>query len=1119
MRQECNFDDGDCSQRFSNASRDAIQPCNREVCSFFYQDGTVIDCASNCFYAGCDFSRFQCTAAKAVLEACPAFDAAAHASFTSEARLNFPDPSSMKGSIEVKAGTGFLGFGRCLLNGSTQLGCHAPREATSEPAYVPSAERGRVAVRLLGFTSPTQSCSSQPGVYSCAPALQWAWHEGNAQLFEAQNQIAAHVTFRIDSWGQYRGNLSVVVSSETFGIGLARAANSSSDAILSLRVGNSPFVNFPECTLRVGFWHRLAISFRLLSGEALSIVPTVVLNGSRVNIYHVLSVSPGFVLSLASDQGLAVGRDFPSATYLTDVYTLTDDAALYFDGTIAALRLWNSTSPGDVARDAGLNTSCDEDDQARAGLVACFDFNRTLKDSIQGVYLQLRAGDRYRPWCTTVDDGGHFMYHPEVNTLEVIDVGEHWGFCSPIQTLPSRGRDYNSAELFRVQSATTAELLASYTGCGRVPLLFRNNHASRHGGAIYDSTCDSAATVDDTCFLGMPSGLTPAYQILFASNSAGAAGGAVYLDSPFFSPICAAAFAQHLGLPIPHANGKVQFYGNIASAWGDNVATQPSGLNLLTGTRAYVPGTDQLDLVATLVDSLDQTVRGSSGFINPFLIKVLMCPRNDTCSDVDGLGPGSYYGCDQTGLCSTKTVSASSNVLCLANQSETTVVLSYSNLVLLPVPVRCLPCREGEHMQLQQVPARSPALLLKSCSACPVGTTVIDSNNPLYDCVPCPAGAVCPDGAWPIFGASTVDVTITIDLNNASSSVPDGLGLTLAAYLPTMLPLASQYVSVQSCPAGGSCSVSRRAALELGIAITLRVYLSADEVQKAVELSQSESWTRNLSRLLDKSGFQISVTAVQASIIATSQQLGEWLVVDGTYRLLSCPTGYLLINSTLEEQQCLECEAGTYSLDSKDGCIDGVCNQRACTECPSGASCARGSSVAWTHFVPRVLRSNLGPIPSVRLVLPNSTYTLFYMDSPDRYVWNNNSWLPSRSSDYQWEYVRSCYSATQPCDPASTQSFLLRICPPGTTQENTSRGVAVFNQALQECVPCAAGQYVVDPSQPPCIDCPAGGSCEAGVFQPRVPDSIWDEVNLLWRILSCPPGYIVVRSSTYTLVC
>ncbi len=1107
---ECNFDDGDCGQHFNSAGNFALRACDRNQCSYVSQNWPASGCSSDCFRANCDFSRFLCTVTKAALQTCPAFDAAAFATYAAHPKLNFPDPSSMKGSVKVSPGR-FRGFGRCALNASSQ--CQPARQGSRQPVYMESAGGDHVAVSLTESASRAQSCSTAPGGYVCIPTMSWAWADGTTPLTTVRDTVSVQISIRIDS--PLSGKRSVVVSSETIGIGIARAYNKSSDNVfLSLRAGGSDFVDVPECVLQVGVWHTLAVSFSLSIASSGFVVPSVYLNRSWVNVASPIPMVDGFALALASESGLAVGRDFPSAEYLTSVSTLEDDSSSYFLGSIAQLRLWGDGAAINVGSSNTYQT-CQEA-SAQEGLIACYDFNRSLEDFMHETSLHLRAGDRYRPWCTTVNDGGRFMFQPILTSNQAVyDRGELWGFCSQLYTLPSRERSYDPLEMEQIQDMRTAELFNRYRNCGRVPLTFINNRAlSRHGGAVYTSSCNSGKSRNVTCFLGLPAGLTPALQIVFAHNSAGASGGAVYIDNPTFPSSCAETMRQRLGLPSPHADLKVLVQDNVAGAWGDDFATQPSRVYVASGMNEYVPGIDALDLVAELADDLNQTVRGSSSFANPYFVKVLLCVPNASCSERSALGPSSFYSCNHSGQCRTKSESTVSSVFCLANHSEAIVMMSYTDVISVEIVLRCLPCRLGQHIKLQAGLTSSSSLLTWSCAACSAGMTVIEPNNPNFGCVLCPATAVCPNGGPPIFSVTTLDLTILLRGNVTNHAMSSGLEFALTTALSALLSLASQQVSlVQSCAIDGGCESYRRAqdASGAGLTITLQILQATSTVSSIALVVSSAEWRRNLSDWLVKKEFDLEVAGVQTTVISTHVGLGEWVVVGGTYLLKSCPAGYLLVNSDRDGQHCLECDAGTYSLDSTDGCIGGICSRRPCTSCPAGASCARGSSSPWTHFVPRVQTSGSGPILSVTLVLPRSSYTLFYMDSPGRYTWTNASLLTSPEPEYAWEFVPNCTVSALPCDPASAPSFVLRICPPGHTIENTSKSQAKFNQALQECVPCAAGQYVTRPSHPPCVDCPIGGRCQAGIFQPGVFGSVWEEIGPNWRIRLCPPGYVLVR--------
>ena len=155
-----------------------------------------------------------------------------------------------------------------------------------------------------------------------------------------------------------------------------------------------------------------------------------------------------------------------------------------------------------------------------------------------------------------------------------------------------------------------------------------------------------------------------------------------------------------------------------------------------------------------------------------------------------------------------------------------------------------------------------------------------------------------------------------------------------------------------------------------------------------------------------------------------SRITGEWLsnsslTGDSVYRLRTCPLGTLLVNSTLEGQRCMPCEAHTYSLDFEYGCTKRVCSPRACLPCPQGADCSDASS-----FVSRV---------------------------------NGTEWYE-----------------------VSEQGILrkrIATCPPGHTLFRDA------NAVNDHCKACEYGKYTIESASrtnQTCLSCPAGAQCSGG---------------------------------------
>ncbi len=69
-----------------------------------------------------------------------------------------------------------------------------------------------------------------------------------------------------------------------------------------------------------------------------------------------------------------------------------------------------------------------------------------------------------------------------------------------------------------------------------------------------------------------------------------------------------------------------------------------------------------------------------------------------------------------------------------------------------------------------------------------------------------------------------------------------------------------------------------------------------------------------------------------------TEAAGDFVLKDGALVLVSCPPGFLLVNASLESQQCKKCPAYSYSFNHLDGCIAEestlVCGVRNCQACP-----------------------------------------------------------------------------------------------------------------------------------------------------------------------------------------
>jgi hypothetical protein len=66
---------------------------------------------------------------------------------------------------------------------------------------------------------------------------------------------------------------------------------------------------------------------------------------------------------------------------------------------------------------------------------------------------------------------------------------------------------------------------------------------------------------------------------------------------------------------------------------------------------------------------------------------------------------------------------------------------------------------------------------------------------------------------------------------------------------------------------------------------------------------------------------------------------------DGEIALIGCAAGYLLVNDSVVNQDCIICPPFSYSMDPTDGCRGRPsCPTRPCNKCPSGAKCFGGKN-------------------------------------------------------------------------------------------------------------------------------------------------------------------------------
>jgi hypothetical protein len=183
------------------------------------------------------------------------------------------------------------------------------------------------------------------------------------------------------------------------------------------------------------------------------------------------------------------------------------------------------------------------------------------------------------------------------------------------------------------------------------------------------------------------------------------------------------------------------------------------------------------------------------------------------------------------------------------------------------------------------------------CSKCPPNTY---NANPLTGtCNNCPLGVTCINGKA-VLGASKVTAEVDLDLPDAMADD------TKQAMLAERLGLDIWRITIP-LPASQNqqLRVVKKVMFEIWGESSEIVSLSAKLAEKGVVVKEAETVGREIS----------------------DEEV--WEVKDGVYYLRKCPAGKLLINTTLDLQECKPCLANTYLLEGST----------ECAKCPSGATC------------------------------------------------------------------------------------------------------------------------------------------------------------------------------------
>ena len=382
---------------------------------------------------------------------------------------------------------------------------------------------------------------------------------------------------------------------------------------------------------------------------------------------------------------------------------------------------------------------------------------------------------------------------------------------------------------------------------------------------------------------------------------------------------------------------------------------------------------------------------------------------------------------------------------------------------------------------------------VQACQRCPEGMYMLDPNDPSQTCQACPMTATCPKRGPPVFKEAAIEGSLSIagDIDDMDA-ILESLAATLGVD-PSMIVL-------------GDVSEARRGQLEISFQI-----FADESFVEAISQNMGDGLMESLASNLAKAGVNATISPSFKPVNKEKKREGEvWKLEDGVYILKSCPMGFLLINSTIATQTCKECEPGTYVISYEYGCGATVCDSRACLPCANGATCYKGSSEVWQHFVPKALELGGTVLPWVT-VITGGTRRILFCDQDSKVCappLPGTNGMESMQEDHVWEFDED------------QLAYVLKSCPPGHQLVNSAAGQ--FTPTLQQCSACGAAKYIID-REAPCMDCPKGAQCPDGAqFLPLAVGSVWEEVRasnggLQKRLVECPAGYALAREEALAI--
>ena len=300
--------------------------------------------------------------------------------------------------------------------------------------------------------------------------------------------------------------------------------------------------------------------------------------------------------------------------------------------------------------------------------------------------------------------------------------------------------------------------------------------------------------------------------------------------SCFSLGFCDQVLKSTIGLPITRGGDAVQdvkilsFMNNEAGGYGNDLATAPAKISIVTFGKQYAPGMTPLDITLSLFDAQGVPVVGSAQNPIAHLVQMLVLPVGTACS--------TFATCDRVKLQPIESflTNGAQHTTSLLRDHHVTIALKYCQIGVGQVEVRlflttgaeldvtgaeqsdltslqtsatvsCLPCVAGWERVEEFTSGFSAGLW--TCARCTREQYVVDPN--VHKCQTCPAGAQCIDGAFSASNPANSLWNITSSGVKRITSCPPGFVLIRDETDPTSdrcVPCAPDTYSVEEAVFG-----------------------------------------------------------------------------------------------------------------------------------------------------------------------------------------------------------------------------------------------------------------------------------------------------------------------------